>query len=196
MQRNYKCFTLKTYSHKRTGYYQTPHIYEVVDLNNTLKFILPDNVKVRITIDGVRLKAILKINQTLIFTKKSFFNTILGITRSRFYPRDDIDEFYQLIAGSYKGDKPINIIGIDEVHSKCDCIQSSIVNGTREPILYSFALSSPPGRRTSKESRVKLFKKINKSVLSHITFCLEVDDHKPIDFRNEMISFTCQVIKI
>ena len=29
-----------------------------------------------------------------------------------------------------------------------------------------------------------------------ITFYLEDDDHKPIDFNGETISFTCQLIKI
>ena len=109
---------------------------------------------------------------------------------------DDIDGFYQLIAGSYKSEKPINITGIDKVHLKCDCIDGSIVNGIREPILYSFALSSPPGHKLYKEPRVKLFKKINKSVLSHIRFYLQDDDHKEVDFNGETISFTCQIIKI
>ena len=181
---------------KRTGYSLNPGIYEVVDLNNTLKHILPDNVKVNITIDDIRLKSNLKINQTLIFTERSFFYTILGFTQSRSYPLDDIDSHYQIIAGSYKSDKPINITGIDEIHLKCDCIQGSIVNGIREPILYSFALSSPPGHRIYKEPRIKLFKKVNKSVLSHITCYFEDDDHKPVDFHNETISFTCQLIKI
>ena len=101
-----------------------------------------------------------------------------------------------MIAGSYKSDKPINITGIDKIHLKCDCIQGSIVNGIREPFLYSFAMSSPPGHEIYKEPRVKLFKKINKSVLSHITFYFEDDDHKPVDFHNETISFTCQLIKL
>ena len=181
---------------KRTGYSLNPVIYKVVDLNNTLKHILPDDVKVNITIDDIRLKSNLKINQTLIFTKKSFFYTILGFTQSSSYPLDDIDGFYQLIAGSYKSDRPINITGIDKIHLKCDCIQGSIVNGVREPILYSFALSSPPGHKIYKEPRVKLFKKINKSVLSHITFYFEDDDYKTVDFHGETISFTFQLIKI
>ena len=101
-----------------------------------------------------------------------------------------------MIAGSYKSDKPIKITGIDKVHLKCDCIQGSIVNGIREPILYSFALSSPPGYKIHEEPRVKLFKKINKSVLSHITFYFEDDDQKAVDFNGETISFTCQLIKI
>ena len=58
---------------KRTGYSLNPGIYEVDDLNNTLKHILPDNVKVNNTIDDIRLKSNLKINQTLLFTEKSFF---------------------------------------------------------------------------------------------------------------------------
>ena len=144
---------------KRTGYSLIPGIYEVVDLNKTLKHILPNNVKRNITIDDNRLKSNLKINQTLIFSEKSFFYTILGFTQSRFYPLDDIDGFYQLIAGSYMSIKPNNITGSDKIHLKCDFIQGSIVNGIREPILYSFALSSPPGHKIYKEPRVKLFKK-------------------------------------
>ena len=187
---------LKYIPTKRTGYSLNPGIYEVVDLNNTLNYILPNNVNVNITIDDIRLKSNLKINQTLIFTERSFFYTILGFTQSRSYPLDDIDSHYQIIAGSYTSDRPINITGIDKVHLKCDCIQGSIVNGIRETILFSFALSSPPGHKIYKEPRVKLFKKVNKSVLSHITFYFEDDDHKPVDFRNETISFTCQLIKI
>ena len=187
---------LKYIPTKRAGYSLNPGIYEVTDLNNILKYILPDNVKVNVAKDDIRLKANLKTNQTLIFTEKSFFYSILGFTRSRSYPLDDIDGFYQLIAGSYRSDKPINITGIDKIHLKCDCIEGSIVNGIREPILYSFALSLPPGHKIYKEPRIKLFKKINKSVLSHITFYLEDDDYKPVDFHNETISFTCQLIKI
>ena len=90
---------LKYIPTKRTGYSLNPGIYEIVDLNNTLKYTLPDNVKLNVTIDDIRLKSNLKTNQTLIFTEKSFFYTILGFTRSRSYPLDDIDGFYQLIAG-------------------------------------------------------------------------------------------------
>ena len=85
---------LKYIPTKRKGYSLDPGIYEVIDSNNTLKYILPANVKVNITIDDIRLKSNLKINQTLIFSEKSFFYTILGFTQSRSYPLDDIDGFY------------------------------------------------------------------------------------------------------
>ena len=59
---------------KRIVYSLNPGIYEVVDLNNTLKYILPDNVKVTFTIDDIRLISNLKINQTLIFREKYFLH--------------------------------------------------------------------------------------------------------------------------
>ena len=143
-----------------------------------------------ITIDDVRLKFNLKLNQTLIFTEKSFFYILLVFTRSHSYPFDDTDGFYQLVAGTYKSDKPNNITGIDKVLLKCDCFNGSTVNSARKPIFYSFALSSQPGHKMYEEPRIKVFKKINKSVLAHIRFYLEDDDHKIIDFKAETISFT------
>ena len=77
MQLNFDDFIdileLKYIPTKRTGYSLNLGIYEVVYLNNTLIYILPDNVKASVTIDDVRIKCNLKINQTLLFTEKSFF---------------------------------------------------------------------------------------------------------------------------
>ena len=70
------------------------------------------------------------------------------------------------------------------------------MNGIRQPILYTFALSSTRGHKIYKEPRIKRFKKVYKSILSHITFYFEDDDHKPVDLNGETISFTCQLIKI
>ena len=148
---------LQYISTKRMGYSIEPNIYNVVDLNKTLKNILPNNVKIDINIDERKYKTDLRINQTLIFTNKSFFYTILGFTKSRSYPLDDIKGFYQLIPGSYKGDKPINITGIDKVHLKCNVVHGSIVNGIREPILYSFALDQPPGHKNIQRTKSKTF---------------------------------------
>ena len=187
---------LKYIPTKRTGCSLNPGIHEVADLNKTLNYILPHIVKISVTIDDVRKKSNLRTNQTLIFTNKSFFYTILGFTQSRSYPLDDIDGFYQLISGSYQSDRPINISRIDKIHIKCGCVQGSIVNGIREPLLYSFALSSSPGHKIYKEPRIKLFKKVNKAVLSHVTFYFDDDDYKPVDFNGETESFTCQLIKI
>ena len=127
---------------KSIGYKLNPGIYEVIDSNNSLKYIFLDNLRVIITIDDIRLKSNLKNIQTLFFTNKSFFHTVIGFTQSHQGPLNDNEKFYQILPGSNKSDKPINITGIDKIHLKCDCTQGSIVNGIREPILYSFALTT------------------------------------------------------
>ena len=118
-----------------------PGIYEIIDNIFMLQSLLPNDVKVNITIDDVRIKSKLSTNKTIRFTKKSFFYVISGFTQSRSVELSDIPGFIQTIPGSYESDKPLNITGIDKVHLKADCVQGSIVNGLREPILYSFALS-------------------------------------------------------
>ena len=92
---------LKYISTKRTEYSLNPGIYKVVDLSNTLNYILPDNVKVNVTIDDIRLKSNLKINQTLIFIEKSFFYRFLGYTQSHQGPLNDFEGLYQILPGSH-----------------------------------------------------------------------------------------------
>ena len=133
----------KNFPSQRTGYTLPPGIFEIFDINKTLQYLLPDIVKVSITIDDIRLKSNINVNQTLIFTRRSFFCTKLGFSQSHSGPLGDIDGFIRLTAGTYESDRPINITSIDKVHSKCDCTDG-IVNGIRGPILYSFGLSTPP----------------------------------------------------
>ena len=161
-----------------------------------LKFPLAKEVKVNVTIDNIRLKSNSTTNKTIGFTKKTFFFVFLGFTQSHSGQWGDIDGFVQLTPGSYKSDKPIDITGVDKVHLKADCFQGSIVNSVRKPILNSFALSPPPSRKICKEPTIELFKKIKRSVLSHLTFYIEDDGHKPVDFHNETVRFDCQLIKI
>ena len=102
----------------------------------------------------------------------------------------------QLIPGSYKSNKPFNITGIDKNTLKSDCTNGSIIKGTLQPYLDCFALISPPGHQIYKEQRIKLLKKINISLLSQMNIYLEDDDHKPVDFNGETISFTWKPVKI
>ena len=161
-----------------------------------LKFLLPDEVKVNIANHDIRLKSNLITNRTNKFTKKCFFYTVLGFVESHSGVLGDIDGFIQLIPGGYKNVKPINITGVDKVHLKCDCIIGSFVNSIREPILYSFYLSSPPSHNLFKEPRTKIFEKKNKSVPSHTSFCFQDDGYKAVDFNGETVSFICQLMKV
>ena len=63
---------LKYIPSKRSGHQLNPSVYEVINLNKTLRSLLPDTVEVNITIDVIRIKSDLNINQTLRITKKNF----------------------------------------------------------------------------------------------------------------------------
>ena len=79
---------------------------------------------------------------------------------------------------------------------KCDVIDGSVVDGVRKPILYSFVLDKKPGYRIFSEPETIHYKKINKSVLNTITFYLEDDKNKEVEFNQETLTFTLQMIKI
>ena len=79
-------------------------------------------------------------------------------------------------------DKILNLKTIFKIHIKCDVIASSIVDGLREPMLFSFLLERPSGYKLLGELETLRYKKINKSVLKTITFNLEEDNHKEVNF--------------
>ena len=93
---------LKYIPSKRSGYSLNPVVYELIEINSTLNYILLDNVKVNFTIEDISLKYDLDINQSLVFTNKIFFYSILGFTESHSGVLGDIPSFVQLIPGKYK----------------------------------------------------------------------------------------------
>ena len=68
---------------------------------------------------------------------------------------------------------------------KGDVIDGSVVNGLRQPILYSFVLHKPPGYKIFSEPETIQYKKITKSVSNTITFYLEDGNNEENDFNQE-----------
>ena len=87
-----------------TGYTLPPGIHELTDIDLVLKSLPPDNVKLNITIDDIRLRPNLTRNKILRFTKKSFFYTNLGFTQNNWRTLVDIEGFVQIIPGIYRSD--------------------------------------------------------------------------------------------
>ena len=79
---------------------------------------------------------------------------------------------------------------------KCDVIDGSVVNGLRQPILYSFVLDKQSGYKIFfKPERIQ-YRKMNKSALNTITFYLKDDNPEEVNFNGETLTFTLQLIKI
>ncbi len=185
---------LDEYNSSFNNYEIQPGIYTVKDISEALFNIIqieypgPSNVIV-IEYDDITMKTKLVVRSGIIairFVEKSFFSTILGFTSGWDYKHYN----------KYISQKIVNLSNTNKIHLKCDVIDGSVVNGLRQPILYSFVLDKPSGYKVFSEPETIHFKKINKSVLNTITFYLEDDNNKAVDFNEETLTFTLQMIKI
>ena len=170
-----------------------PGIYSYKEISEALFYILQSeypqsNSEILIRLDDVTRKTNFVVNSGIIavrFDEKSFFSTILGFTAGWDYRHYN----------QYLSQKIVNLSNTNKIHLKCDAIDGSVVNGVRQPILYSFVLDKPSGYKVFSEPETIHFKKINKSVLNTITFYLEDDSDKEVDFNQETLTFTLQMIK-
>ena len=129
--------------------------------------------------------------KVLRFDKKSLFNTVLG-----FSPYWDYKNFIPIGDNEYYSERNRNLSKIKNIRSKCNVFDGSVVNGSTQPIIYKFVLEKPPGYKVFCDPETTHHKKINKSVLNTITFYLEDDDHKEVNFNGETFNFTLKMIKI
>ena len=185
---------LDEYNSSFITYELDPGIYTYKDISKALFNILqseypgPSNV-IDIKYDDITMKTKLVVNNGIIairFDEKSFFSTVLGFTSGW-----DCKHY-----NKYTSQKVVNIGSTNKIHLKCDCIDGSVLNGIRQPILFSFVLDKLPGYKVFCEPETNHYKKKNKSVLNTITFYLEDNDHKEVDFNGETLTFTLQMIKI
>ena len=172
----YELSDLNTAIQQKLQYYQDHREYKINGLNTE------GALHINIEADTISMKSDLTTSNPIYFNSK--LNELLGFTNTHY------------IQGTHISEKPVMITTTDKVHLKCDCVDGSIVNGIREQILFSFNVSAPPGYKIIKEPNIILYKKINKTRLDSIQFFLEDNNHNPVDFNGETLTFTIQIIKI
>ena len=96
----------------------------------------------------------------------------------------------------YYSEKNRNLSIIKKTHSKCDVIDGSVVNVSRQPLIFSFLINKPSGYKLFCEPETINYTKRNKSVLNTITFYPEEDNLEEVDFNGETLTFTIQIVKI
>ena len=187
---------LDEYNSSFITYELEPGFYTFKDISEALLKIIPskygehhNHKAIDIEYDDMKMKTKLEVESGIIaitFDEKSFFSTILGFTAGWDYKHYN----------KYISQKIVNLGSTNKIHLKCDIIDGSIVDGFRQPILYSFVLDKKPGYKVFCEPETIHYKKINKSVLNTITFYLEDDNNKEVNFIGEILTFTLQMIKM
>ena len=194
---------LEEYNSHFITYELTPGIYTIQDISDAIQTFSGHQETIQLEYDDISMRTtiVLKFKNeekkfalgTLRFDKQSFFHTLLGFSPYWDYKPNNSSH----VPGVYPSDKIIlNLNTIEKIHLKCDCIDGSIQDGVRQPILYSFVLDKPAGYKVFCEPETIHYKKLNKSVLNTITFYLEDDNNKEVDFNQETVTFTLQMIKI
>ena len=148
---------LDEYSSSFITYEISPGIYTFKDVSEALFNILqieypgPSNV-IDIEYDDITMKTKLVVRYGIIairFDERSVFNTVLGFT-----PGWDYKQY-----NKYTRQKILNLGGTNKIHLKCDCIDGSVVDGVRQPILFSFVLDKPAGYKVFCEPKTIHYKK-------------------------------------
>ena len=170
---------LQEYNSHFITYELTPGIYLIQDISDAIQTFSGHEETIQLENDDISMRAtiILKFKNekmkfawgTLRFNKQSFFHTLLGF--SPYWDYKPSNSNHVLIPGVYPSDKIIlNLNTTNKIHLKCDCIDGSIQDGIRQPILFSFVLDKLSGYKIFCELETIHYKKINKSVLNTITF--------------------------
>ena len=165
---------LKEYNSHSITFQLTPGIYTMQDIPNAIKTFSGHEETIELEYDDISMRAtiVLKFKNekkkfalgTLRFDKQSFFHTFLGF--SPYWDYKPNNSNHVLIPGFYPSDKIIlNLNTVDKIHLKCDCIDGSIQDGVRQPILFSFVLDKPGGYKVFCQPETIQYKKIKKFVL-------------------------------
>ena len=105
-------------------------------------------------------------------------------------PRTAGNTFWQVTS-----DKVVDIMSIDKIHLNCDKVEGSILNGQPSSILYSFQIDKSPGYKIIKNPETILYKNMQTDKIEVLEFYLLDDDGNEVDFNNETITFTLQIIR-
>ena len=155
---------LKQYNEKFVTYELDPGNYTIEDLEKTVYPLSDQQGTLQIRYDELNRKVRLILTRfgltfgTLRFDEKSFFHTILGF--DPYWDYKPTNAFHADSPGVYTSDKFIlNLNTIDKIHLKSDCIDGSIQEGVRQPILF-FVLDKPSGYKVFCQPETIHYKKI------------------------------------
>ena len=134
---------LKQYNEKFITYELDLGNYMIEDIQKAVSPLGDHEGTLQIEYDDLNKKVKLILSRfgetfgTLRFDKKSFFHTILGFTP--YWDYKPTNAIHADAPGVYTSDKIIlNLNTINKIHLKCDCIDGSIQDGVRQPIIFCF----------------------------------------------------------
>lgn len=90
--------------------------------------------------------------------------------------------------GRHTSQHTVNIMRINSILVHCDVIGSTYLNGTQQPIIFSFFPDVSPGEKIIVEPKTLIYLPLTLSVISRMTSWLTDQDNKYLDLREEQLT--------
>ena len=95
----------------------------------------------------------------------------------------------------YESENKIDIIRVHSILVHCDIINSSRVNGTLAPVLYSFAPNVSPGEQIVFQPNHLMYVPLSLSTISSITSWITDQEGRVLDLGGEQLTLAFHIRK-
>ena len=90
--------------------------------------------------------------------------------------------------GRHESKNTVNIMSINSILVHCNLIGSSYLNGTLQPIIYSFFPNVSPGAKIVEKPSNIIYLPVSSDLIYQMTAWLTDQNNKPIDLRGEVLT--------
>ena len=90
--------------------------------------------------------------------------------------------------GRHESENTVNIMSINSILVHCNLIGSSYLNGTLQPIIYSFFPNVSPGAKIVEKPSNIIYLPVSSDLIYQMTAWLTDQNNKPIDLRGEVLT--------
>ena len=90
--------------------------------------------------------------------------------------------------GRHTSEHTVNIMRVNSILVHCDVIGSTYLNGTQQPIIFSFFPDVNPGEKIVIEPKALIYLPVTMSIISRMTSWLTDQDNKHLDLREEELT--------
>ena len=135
-----------------------------------------NNVEISANTNTLKSEMYFKNNYEVDFRKNKSISSFLGF-HSNLYT-----------AGFHKSENMVNILTINSIRVNIDIISGSYVNGSTQPIIYSFCADVSPGYKIIENPHNLLYLPITADTIHSITIWLTDQNENELNLRGENLS--------
>ena len=160
--------------------------YDIVDINREIQRQMRVNghgAKITIAANRSTLRAVLILREhyQVNFDVDNSLNTVLGFDR-RTYTYDAAAHGYS------ESEHIVNIINVNSIFVNSDIISGSYVDGTQQPVIYSFFPNVSPGMKIIQHPKNLIYLPVTMRTIYSMETHVTDQDGVPIDLRGEHLT--------